>query len=90
MIQNKVVVRYQDGKILKGQTSDFLPTKPVFHLSLIDASPGTLPLVVQISRVKAIFFVKDFAGNREREEIPGFPVEKPTIGRKIRVDFPDG
>jgi hypothetical protein len=90
MIQNKVVVRYQDGKVLKGQTSDFLPTKPVFHLSLIDAPPGTLPLVVQISRVKAIFFVKDFAGNREREEILGFPVEKPTIGRKIRVDFPDG
>jgi len=89
-MQNKVVVRYQDGKILKGQTSDFLPTKPVFHLSVIDAPPGTPPLTVQISGVKAIFFVKDFAGNRERNEVLGFPMEKPVIGRKIRVDFQDG
>jgi small nuclear ribonucleoprotein (snRNP)-like protein len=89
-MQNKVVVRYQDGKILKGQTSDFLPTKPVFHLSVIDAPPGTPPLAVQISGVKAIFFVKDFAGNRERNEVLGFPTEKPVIGRKIRVDFQDG
>ena len=89
-MQNKVVVRYQDGKILKGQTSDFLPTKPVFHLSVIDAPPGTPPLAVQISGVKAIFFVKDFAGNRERNEVLGFPMEKPVIGRKIKVDFQDG
>jgi small nuclear ribonucleoprotein (snRNP)-like protein len=90
MIQNKVVVRYQNGEILKGQTSDFLPTKSLFHLSLIDAPPDTPPFVVQIAGVKAIFFVKDFAGNREREEILGFPAEKPAIGRKIRVDFHDG
>jgi hypothetical protein len=46
--------------------------------------------VVQISGVKAIFFVKDFAGNREREEIQGFPAEKPVVGRKIQVVFLDG
>ena len=76
MIQNKVVVRYQNGEILKGQTSDFLPTKPIFHLSLIDAPPDTPPLVVQIAGVKAIFFVKDFAGNRERKEVLGFSVRE--------------
>jgi len=90
MIQNKVVVRYQNGEVLKGQTSDFLPTKSVFHLSVIDAPAGTPPLVVHLSGVKAIFFVKDFAGNREREEVLGFPAEKPVIGRKIKVTFSDG
>jgi hypothetical protein len=90
MIQNKVVVRYQNGEILKGQTSDFLPTKLVFHLSLIDAPPGTPPVVVHIAGVKAIFFVKDFVGNREREEVQGFPAEKAPPGRKIQVVFHDG
>jgi small nuclear ribonucleoprotein (snRNP)-like protein len=90
MIQNKVVVRYQNGEVHKGQTNDFLPTKPVFHLSLIDAPPGTPPLTVQINGVKAIFFVKDFAGNRERKNVQEFPTEKPVIGRKIRVIFHDG
>jgi small nuclear ribonucleoprotein (snRNP)-like protein len=90
MIQNKVVVRYQNGEVLKGQTSDFLPTKPVFHLSLVDAPPSAPSLLVQLTGVKAIFFVKDFAGNREREEILGFSSEKPVVGRKIKVTFHDG
>jgi len=90
MIQNKIVVRYQDGKILKGHTNDFLPAKPTFHLSLIDASPGSSPVEVQVSGVKAIFFVKDFAGNREHKEAEGFPEGKSAGGRKITVLFKDG
>ena len=90
MIQNKVVVHYLDGKIIKGQTIDFLPTKPTFHVSLIDAPPNTPPLEINISGVKAIFFVKDYVGNSKREEILGFSVDKPAIGRKIKVTFRDG
>ena len=90
MIQNKVVVHYLDGKIIKGQTIDFLPTKPTFHVSLIDAPPNTPPLEINISGVKAIFFVKDYVGNSKREEILGFSADKPAIGRKIKVTFRDG
>jgi hypothetical protein len=90
MIQNKIVVRFQDGRILKGQTGDFLPTKPVFHLTLADASRDAKPLEVQVAEVKAIFFVKDFAGNRERKKVQEFPAGKPVVGRKIRVVFQDG
>jgi len=90
MIQNKIVVRYQDGRILKGYTGDFLPTKPAFHLTLIDAPRDAKPIDVQIAEVKAIFFVKDFAGNRERKKGQEFPAGKPVIGRKIRVVFQDG
>jgi hypothetical protein len=90
MIQNKVVVHYLDGKIIKGQTIDFLPTKPTFHVSLIDAPPNTPPLEINISGVKAIFFVKDYLGNSKREEILGFSADKPAIGRKIKVTFRDG
>jgi hypothetical protein len=41
-------------------------------------------------RCQSNFFVKDFSGNRERNEVLGFPIEKPVVGRKIRVDFQDG
>ena len=90
MIQNKIVVRFQDGRILKGQTGDFLPTKPMFHLTLADTVPDAKPLEVHVAEVKAIFFVKDFAGNRERKKVQEFPAGKPVVGRKIRVVFQDG
>jgi len=90
MIQNKIVVRYQDGRIVKGTTGDFLPTKPVFHLTLIDAPRDAKPLEVQIAEVKAIFFVKDFVGDRERKKVQEFPTGKSVVGRKIRVIFQDG
>ena len=90
MIQNKIVARYQDGRILKGYTGDFLPTKPAFHMTPIDAPRDAKPFDVQIAELKAIFFVKDFVGNRERKEIHEFPAGKPVVGRKIRVVFQDG
>ena len=90
MILNKIVIRYQDGRILKGQTSDFLPTKSVFHILPTDAPPDTPPMEVQTSGVKAIFFVKDFTGNREHNEVQGFSAERPAGGRKIMVVFKDG
>lgn len=90
MIQNKIVVRFQDGRIVKGHTSDFLPTKPTFHVSLLDAPRDAKPIDVQIADVKAIFFVKDFVGDRERKKKQEFPTGKPVVGRKIRVLFQDG
>ncbi len=90
MIPNKIVARYQDGRVLKGFTADFLPTKPLFHLTPIDAPPGAKGLAVQFADLKAIFFVRDLAGNPQRSDVQEFRPDKPAIGRKIRVDFRDG
>jgi hypothetical protein len=90
MTQNKIVVRFQNGKILKGQTNDFLPAKPTFHVSLIDAPAGTPAHEVQVSGVKAIFFVKDFSGDRGYEETKEFLTDKSAGGRKIKIVFNDG
>ncbi len=90
MAPNKIVIRYQDGRILKGQTSDFLPTKPVFHLTPAEGAQDAKPLTVQIAELKAIFFVKDFVGNPERKKVHEFSADKPVVGRKIRVVFQDG
>ena len=91
MPQNKIVVHYLDGRIIKGDTVDFLPAKPTFHLTLADASPPARPVEVRVADLKAIFFVKDLVGSRQRpprrqEFAPGQTIQ----GRKIRVVFTDG
>lgn len=90
MIQNKIVVRYQDGRVIKGITRDFFPNKDIFHLVLMDAQPGSKPLEVRTQDLKAVFFVKDFAGNPKYDDKKEFDPTKPVIGRKIQVIFKDG
>ena len=41
----------------------FFPNKDRFHLAPADAPAGTKPVEILISELKAVFFVKDFAGN---------------------------
>jgi len=91
MSQNKVVAHYRDGRILKGFTVDFLPTKPTFHLTHAEASPAPEPVKVRVDELKAVFFVKDLAGRakptpRRQQFTPG----KVVLGRKVRVVFNDG
>ena len=90
MTPNRVVARYQDGRILKGFTSDFLPNKDMFHLALADAPPGAKPVEVKIAELKAVFFVKDFAGHPQYKDSEEYDTSKPVIGRKIKVLFSDG
>lgn len=90
MVRNQIVVRYQDGRILKGLTVDFLPTRPTFHLAPADASPGAKTVQVKVAELKAVFFVKDMAGDPKRTDVHEFKAGKPVVGRKIRVVFKDG
>jgi len=90
MIQNKIVVRYQDGRLMKGITNDFFPNKDMFHLVPMDTPHSSKPLEVRVSELKAVFFVKDFGGNPEYNDRKEFDTTKPAIGRKIKVVFKDG
>ena len=91
MAQNKIVVHFVDGRILRGHTDDFLPTKPIFHLSPLEPASQPKPLEVRVADLKAIFFVKEF---RTKPHLSphrrGFDPSKPVAGRKIRVLFRDG
>lgn len=84
----QVVARYQDGRVLKGLTNDFLPTKDRFHLLSAGSPPGTAAEEVLISSLKAVFFVHDLQGSPEHKKINDFDNSLP--GRKIRVVFKDG
>lgn len=90
MIQNKIVVRYQDGRVSKGYTNNFMPNKEVFHLVPLDAPAGSKPLDIYVNVLKAVFFVKDFTGNSQYQEKKTFDTTKPVVGKKIKVVFRDG
>jgi hypothetical protein len=87
--RSKVVVALLAGERLKGYVYDFSALKDAFNLS-----PEHDPLAgratrVELKNVKAVFFVRDFAGNREHK--PNASEAAPLQhGRKIEVTFADG
>jgi hypothetical protein len=90
MIQNKTVAHYQGGKLFKGVTNDFFPNKDMFHLVPVEAVPGSRPVELLVNGLKALFFVKDYAGNPDYHEKKDFDPSLPLTGRKIKVLFKDG
>lgn len=85
---NRVVVAFLDGRRLKGYLYNFSAIKESFRLfpnALEDQKSGSDVLMKDL---KAVFFVKDFGGNRDYKELPNAdPVKR---GRKVLVIFPDG
>jgi hypothetical protein len=87
---NKVVARFADGRIVKGTTADFFPTKDRFHVAEATAPAGTKAVEVHMKDLKALFFVKDFAGNPKYDDRDEFDPSRPPAGHPIRVVFKDG
>jgi hypothetical protein len=87
---NKVVAHFADGRLIKGVTNDFIPAKDRFHITPAEAPAGSKPAEVQTKDLKALFFVKDFAGNPQYQECKDFGPSGPPPGRKIKVVFKDG
>jgi hypothetical protein len=81
---NKIILKFRDKSILKGQTNNFLPNKPLFHLQKIT---GEI-IAVHIKDLKAIFFVKDYVGNKNHKK--EYNDKVPAGGRKVQVKFFDG
>jgi len=84
MEQNKIVVKLKNQTVLKGKTNDFFPNRIRFHMELMD---GSITDVV-VEDLKAVFFVKDFEGNKDRKD--SFNDVISNAGRKTKVKFKDG
>jgi hypothetical protein len=82
-----VVARFLDGRVLKGTTHDFSPSKPMFHLhGVCDASARGL--AVSVTALKALFFVKSYEGDSRHVE--NLDVASAVgQGRRIIVTFKD-
>jgi hypothetical protein len=85
----RVVIRYIDGKVEKGFTQDFFPHKDRFHLQPESNGSG-IPKEVLIKELKAVFFVRDFAGNPDYQERKNYLEGEKSQGRKVEVTFEDG
>ena len=89
-VENKVVVRFQDGSMVKGYTHDFNPNREIFHVT--EVQEGGKVIEVFPSLLKAVFFVKTFEGNKDHRSSDDFSMEslKNVPGLKVKVTFSDG
>lgn len=86
-MEQKVVVHMKQGSIHKGITHDFDPTVESFHL--LPAEGGGVPIRVSVREMKALFWVRDYLGNRHfvaRRDFGGVDGK----GHKAIVTFEDG
>ena len=86
-MEDKVVVHMRDGAIHKGITNDFRPADDSFHL--LPAEGGGVPMRLQLRAMKALFYVKDYIGNRDFQTRRAFEQSR-RDGRKAIVTFEDG
>jgi len=95
-IQNLVVAKYRDGRMIKGVTYNFGPEKKAFHVLPVteEKEEGTTKGVeVVISGLKALFFVKSLEGRKGPRSLEGLleeEEEEVTSAMKVRVTFHDG
>ena len=90
-MSNKIVVKYKDGKIVKGWSTDFGPNKEIFHLHPLEEY-GKDILEIEISSLKAVFFVKDYKGDKNYKKVRTFESQPQGVPsqRKIIIIFKDG
>ncbi len=86
-MENKIVVHMKDGSVHKGVTHDFDPAAGAFHL--LPAEGGGVPLRITIESMKALFYVKDYLGNRDYVARQQF-AEAHRHARRAILTFRDG
>ncbi len=86
-MENLIVVHMADGVIHKGVTHDFEPSGESFHL--LPAEGGGVPLKIQLLEMKALFYVRDYIGNRDFVARKQFD-EAQRAGRTAVLTFNDG
>ena len=64
-----VAARYRDGRVLKGRTADFLPTRDHFHVAVDRVQD---PVLVKVADLKALFFIKTEEGDPDHQERKAF------------------
>ena len=85
----KVVVRYSDGKLIKGFTHDFFLNKECFHLIPAN-NPSVEAIEVVIKDLKAVFLVRGFIGRSLYKERKKYIEGEKASGKKVEVTFVDG
>jgi hypothetical protein len=85
MKRQKVIIRFLDGRILKGYIKEL--SQEHSQVSIVDEKSNEQS--IQLNQLKAVFYVKSFKGNRHYAEKKTFR-EMDRKGKKILVRFKDG
>jgi len=83
--EDKVVLRFTDGKLLKGYLKEFSQDS---HKVLFKKLDGKKDQSIPIPKLKAIFFVKTFDGDSKYVEKKIYGIRR-SEGKKIFVKFND-
>lgn len=82
--KNKVILHFIDGRIIRG------------YLRSINPGSGTIPIKtkegerrINLSELKAIYFVRTFKGNKTYQEKKIYGLTR-TKGKRVLVKFKDG
>lgn len=87
MDQQKIVLHYLDGTVGAGFSQGFPDGVEVLQIETLEG----VVVEVQLSALKAAFFVKTFSGNRDYERPDAQDeLRERTQGRFVRVAFRDG
>ena len=85
---HKVVAHYISGRVVKGESHDVNPKRPFCHVRTVENGAVSVKLL----DLKALFFVKDLAGDAKREEGSILETRDPRArgACPIEVEFGDG
>jgi len=92
MLKKKAVARYQNGEIIKGWVEDFRPDRDFFILYPLIEYSEEERMEIKFSSLKAVFFVKDFIGDKNYKKVStfNFDLKITPSQRKLIVNFKDG
>jgi len=87
-MNNRIVARYLDGRLMKGISLDIHPSRPTFHLRASDGKT----IQVKMAELKAAFFVRTLEGNAEhKEHLEHDPKDVRSRGASVlKLKFKDG
>ena len=88
-MSNRVVARFQDGRIVKGTSLDVDSNRPNFH---VNPPGGGRSVAINLADLKALFFVRTFDGDPAfNEDLKPDPEDPRTRGSTIvALRFADG
>ena len=83
----KVIAYFKDGTLVKGRTSDFIPTADTFR---VQEEKGAIA-VVEMRKLKAVYFVNDFTESQAYRGMSSSSGEGLNgLGRRLEIKFKDG
>jgi hypothetical protein len=90
-VEDRVVARYLNGRVVKGVTRDFHPNRGAFHIYPTEQTYLKKGVEIITSELKALFFVKTLEGNPQYIKKRSFPdTHQKSRGRQCVIAFKDG